>query len=253
MASEAPSAMPAAAAARADTAPAPQAPSNGLAAAPPIATPPTSPTGAKTAPPDAKKGAQAENPDVLVVYQGSMAMIVDAEKVASTAERIVDLSESVGGHLAGRRDAAVTVRIPSARFHEVFEKVAALGEVTQQSVTAEDVSEEFHDAEVRLQNLKATQKRLQEFLARSANMNDMLTLEHELERVSMEIDRIEGRMRFLRDHAAFSTLSVALSARAKTQPVIAVGSPKAPPPPPRILQLHAAWLDELGVPTLVAN
>ena len=252
MAAEAPS-TPASAAARAESAPAPQAASNGLAAAPPIATPTTSPSGAKTAPADAGKKAQADNPDILVVYNGYLAETVDDGKVGATAERIVDLAESVGGHLAGRRDAAVTVRIPSARFHEVFEKVSALGEVTQQSVTAEDVSEEYHDAEVRLQNLKATQKRLQEFLARSASMNDMLTLEHELERVSMEIDRMEGRMRFLRDHAAFSTLNVALSARAKSQPVIAVGSPKAPPPPPRILQLHAAWLDELGVPTLVAN
>lgn len=245
MASAAPTAMPASAA-RSEAAPAPQTPSN-LAAAPPVAA-----AGAKTAPPDAKKGPQADNPDVLVVYNGDLAMIVDDGKVATTIDRIIDASEQVGGHLAGRRDGAVSVRIPSARFHEALEKIATFGEVTHQSVSAEDVSEEYHDAEVRLQNLKATQKRLQEFLARSANMADMLTLEHELERVSMDIDRMEGRMRFLRDHAAFSTLSVALSPRPKTQPIVVV-DPKAPPPPPRILAIHAPWLDSLGVPSLVAN
>jgi hypothetical protein len=211
------------------------------------------PVGAKTsATPGADKQVKAESPDVLVVYTGDVAMTVDDGKVASTIDRTIDVSDSLGGHLAGRRDQTVTVRVPSPRFHEALEKITALGEVTHQSVSAEDVSEEFHDAEVRLENLKATQKRLQEFLARSANMKDMLTLEHELERVSMEIDRIEGRMRFLRDHAAFSTLSVALAARPKTQPLVATPV-KPPPPAPRILPLHAGWLDELGVQTLVSN
>ena len=247
MAGAAPSATPVA-----DVAPAPQAMSQAStrAAAGPTATP--SNVGAKSAPADAKKTAD-ENPDVLVVYRGDLGMMVEDGQIAATVDRIIDISESMGGRLDGRRDVRVTVRVPSPRFHEALQKISALGVVTEQSVTAEDVSEEFHDAEVRLQNLKATQKRLQEFLARSANMGDMLTLEHELERVSMEIDRIEGRMRFLKDHAAFSTLNVTLVARPKPQPIVATGAPKPPPPAPRILPLHAGWLDELGVPQLVAN
>jgi len=228
----------------------------------------TAPAAAKSAPPPpsstgstssttsttstAKKG-EADNPDVLVVYDGNVSMMVgDPAKVSTTLERIVDVAESLGGHLAGRRDGSVSVRVPSARFHEAFDKITALGDVTHQSVTAEDVSEEYHDAQVRLQNLKSTQKRLQEFLAHSASMSDMLTVEHELERVSMEIDRIEGRMRFLRDHAAFSTLSVAVMAPPKSQPIVVSGT-KVLPASPRILPLHAEWLDELGVQTLVSN
>ncbi|HEY1956006.1 MAG TPA: DUF4349 domain-containing protein [Polyangiaceae bacterium] len=241
-----PSATPAAAV---EAAPAP-----GNVASSRAATTPPSNMGAKTAPPaaDGKKTAD-ENPDVLVVYTGDVGITVDDGQIAPTIDRIIDIGESMGGHLAGRHDGTVTVRVPSPRFHEVLEKVAALGEVTHQSVTAEDVSEEFHDAEVRLQNLNATQKRLQEFLARSANMNDMITLEHELERVSMEIDRIEGRMRFLKDHAAFSTLSVALAARPKPQAIVATQTKPVAPAAPRILPLHADWLDQLGVPDLVAN
>jgi len=221
-----------------------------VAAAP---TPPPAQLGAKTAPTaDAKKSAD-ENPDVLVVYKGDLGMTVDDGQISPTVDRIIDISESMGGRLDGRRDVRVTVRVPSPRFHEALQKISALGVVTEQSVTAEDVSEEFHDAEVRLQNLKATQKRLQEFLAHAGNMNDMLTLEHELERVSMEIDRMEGRMRFLKDHAAFSTLNVTLSARPKPQQIVATQTTKPPPAPPRILQLHADWLDQLGVNDLVAN
>jgi hypothetical protein len=114
-------------------------------------------------------------------------------------------------------------------------------------VNAQDVSEEYHDLEVRLQNLKSVQKRLQEFLAKAQNINDALQVEHELERVGREIDEIEGRMRFLRARATFSTITVDLTAKPKQQ-AIANG---APPPPPRAIDLPIDWLSRVGLETLM--
>jgi hypothetical protein len=212
-------------------------------------------TSAKTASPDAKK-TDAQSPDFLIMYTGDVAMTVDDGKIPTTIDKIIDAAESVGGHLAGRRDLSVTIRVPSAHFRDALNKVGELGEITHQSVTAEDVSEEYHDAEVRLANMKATRQRLQDFLAKSANMNDMLTLERELERVSMDIDRIEGRMRFLREHVAFSTLTVGLTARPKSQAVVAGGGGGGGGKivvvsTPRIMHLNAEWLDAMGVDKLV--
>lgn len=118
-------------------------------------------------------------------------------------------------------------------------------------MTAEDVSEEYHDAEVRLANLKATRQRLQDFLAKAGNLNDMLTLERELERVTMDVDRIEGRMRFLREHVAFSTLTVSLVARTKSTGATVAGLHA--PVSPRVMQLRAQWLDSMGVPNLLGS
>jgi len=204
---------------------------------------------------DGKKTQEgAQSPDFLIMYNGDVSMMVDDGKVASTLDKIIDASEAAGGHLGTRRDLGVTIRVPSVHFREVLAKIGELGEMTHQSITAEDVSEEYHDAEVRLVNMKAAQKRLQEFLAKSANMNDMLTLERELERISMDIDRVEGRMRFLREHVAFSTLTVSLTARPKSQPVIAGGGGVKPvTTSPRIMRLQAGWLDNLGVDKLVNN
>jgi hypothetical protein len=215
-------------------------------------TPPTQTASAKTASTDAKKTNDAQSPDFLIMYNGDVSMMVEDGKVASTLDKIIDASEAAGGHLGTRRDLGVTVRVPSSHFRETLAKISELGEITHQSITAEDVSEEYHDAEVRLANMKATQKRLQDFLAKTANMNDMLTLERELERISMDIDRVEGRMRFLKEHVAFSTLTVALTARPKSQQIIAGGgNPKPVTSSPRIMHLKAEWLDNLGVDKLV--
>ncbi len=120
-----------------------------------VAQPTPTQASAKTASPDAKK-TDAQAPDFLIMYTGDVAMTVDDGKIPTTIDKIIDAAESVGGHLAGRRDVSVTIRVPSAHFRDALNKVSELGEITHQSVTAEDVSEEYHDAEVRLANMKAT-------------------------------------------------------------------------------------------------
>lgn len=175
-------------------------------------------------------------------------MLVDEGAIASTIDATIDVAEGLGGYLAGRKDANVVVRVPSSRFREALTKLEKIGEVTHRSVTADDVSEQYSDLEVRLQNLRATQKRLQEFLAKSGTMQDMLSVEHELERVAAEINAIEGKMRFLRSRAAFSTITVNLAPKPKTVAVVAAVKQEVPP---REVDLPISWLDRLGLETLL--
>jgi hypothetical protein len=196
------------------------------------------------------------NPELFILYTGDLSLSVEDGKVAPTIDKVIDAAILAGGHIGSRKDASVSVVVPSAAFRQTFGAIEHLGEVTHRSIAAEDVSEEYHDAEVRLQNLKATRKRLEEFLSKAPNINDMLTVERELERIVLEIDRIEGRMRFLREHTAFSTLTVNLEARPKPVPVIvAAATPPADPPhaPPRAIDLPAKWLGEMGYSRLLSG
>ena len=212
------------------------------------ASPAPAPANAKGA--DATSGARAE--DNMVIYTGEVHMQADEERLAATLDQVIDVAESLGGHLAGRTDGSVVVKVPSARFREAMTKLEPLGIVTHRSVTAQDVTAEFHDAEVRLQNLKATRQRLQEFLAKASNIPDTLTVERELERVAQEIDVLEGRLRFLRERASYSQITVQVTAKPK--PVLAKDPPPPPPPPPaaqRVLDLPVEWFGKLGVDRLL--
>lgn len=200
--------------------------------------------------PDPAKGATKSDtsaPAFLIMYTGSLSMMVDDGKVASAIDQIVDLAEGAGGHLAGRTDTSVTLKVPSGRFRAVLSDAERVGTITHRSVVAEDVTEEYKDAEVRLANLRATRARLQDFMAKTTSVSDMLTIEQQLERVSMDIDRIEGRMRFLRERTAFSTITVNLSVKPREM-VAKVDVPPPPPPPAPVvaIELPAKWLDQLG-------
>ena len=188
-------------------------------------------------------------PRPLLIYTANVAMTVDEDEVAATIDRIIEEAVQIGGYLATRDDRSVQVRIPSASFREGLGAIEQMGEVTSRSVNAEDVTEEYHDAEVRLQNLRAIRDRLEQFLARASNIEEVLRVHTELERVSREIDAIEGRLRFLRARVAFSLVTVSLSARPIVVAVIGDGEPPppAPPPPPSRPDLPFEWLSEMGM------
>jgi len=210
---------------------------------------PAAPPAAQTAPAPAKNAVKPGIAAVAlasahVIYTGGVTMLEQTDKVPALIDAIIDLAEGQGGRLQGRRDDGVTIRVPSAVFRETMSKIDRLGVVTQRSVTAEDVSEEVHDAEVRLANLQATRKRLQELFAKANDIPTTLTIERELERVSQEIDRIEGRLRFLQARAALSTIDVKIAAK-PTPVVAAAGDPTPARPLPHGIKLPISWLDQL--------
>jgi hypothetical protein len=202
----------------------------------------------------AKASPEALRPtlDQMIVYTGRLEMLVDEDKESAALDAVVDAAESLGGHLDGRTNTTVVVKVPSARFREGMTKLEALGEVVDRNVTAEDVTEEFHDAEVRLENLRATRARLQEFLNRAANVQDALTVEHELERVAEEMDVLEGKVAFMKDRATWSQITVAVQPRPKTVPIAKPEQvPPPPPPPPKLVELPVDWIDQIGIDRLL--
>ena len=229
--------------------PPPVAPAGPMAVAPSPAPPGTAPA---TTQANAKFAASASGATELlapaIIYVGTLAMLVDEDQMAAALDKAIDIAESIGGFQSSRKDTSVELRVPAPKFRDALRKLEALGQVTNRSVNAQDVSEEIHDAEVRITNLKATQKRLQEFLAKAHNITDTLTVERELERVALELDRLEGRLRFLKTRASYSTIVVNVGPRPRAATTVAAG------PPPRrvpIVELPIPWLDDLGAARLV--
>lgn len=191
----------------------------------------------------------------LLVYTATIGMEVEQARAVAAIEEIIESAVAAGGYLAGRSDRSVTVRVPSRAFRAGLAAIEQVGRITSRQVTADDVSAEFHDLEVRLVNLRALRARFQELLGRASTLEEILRVEAELERLAREIDGIEGRLRFLRSRIAFSVITVNLTVPPPPV-VIALApppppAPPAPPPPRRLLSLPIPWLAGLGVETLV--
>ncbi|WP_181234336.1 DUF4349 domain-containing protein [Enhygromyxa salina] len=195
----------------------------------------------------------ADAVDQMLIFTGQLAIRVDFSVTAKTIDTAVGLAVGAGGYVAQMTDTTLTLRVPSKRFRKVMMQLEDLGEVESRAVQALDVSEEFHDLQVQLDNLKATRARIEKLLAQSKDLAQILTVEKELQRVTAEIDRIEGRIRLLSSQAAFSTISIAFSERPEQREVkIAVDDGSTPPPSsPRTLSTSAGWISTVGVDSLM--
>jgi len=154
----------------------------------------------------------------LIVRTGQASIEVDSlEPSMAELRRIV---QRVGGFVAdasvqsGRnqlRSATLQLKVPAARFDDLTQGLEPLGRLQFVNVSAEDVSEEFVDLTARVANSRRLEDRLVELLrTRTGKLQDVLAVERELARVREEVERMEGRMRFLKTNAQLSTLSVNL-------------------------------------------
>ncbi|HZA98451.1 MAG TPA: DUF4349 domain-containing protein [Gemmatimonadales bacterium] len=154
----------------------------------------------------------------LIIRTGQASIEVDS--LESSMAELRRAVQKVGGFVAdasvqsGRnqiRSATLELKVPAVRFDELTEALGPIGRLQFVNVGAEDVSEEFVDLTARVANGHRLEDRLVELLrTRTGKLQDVLSVERELARVREEIERMEGRLRFLKTSAQLSTLSVNL-------------------------------------------
>jgi hypothetical protein len=156
--------------------------------------------------------------DVSIVVKDTEAAAADIAHLATRLEGWVvgsDLYES-GGYKRG----SVTIRVPADRYDAALDEIKAMAmEVRSESSTSQDVTEEYVDLESRLANLEATAERVRGFLDDARTVKDALDVNRELSTLESDIEVIKGRMKYLSQSAAFSTLSVSLIPDELSQPV----------------------------------
>lgn len=170
----------------------------------------------------------------MLVQQGEITIEVRKtdEAIAAFLAKIAEY----GGYLKQQSGAAVTVRVPAARFDDAFAWLRAAGRVLRELRHADDVTEEFLDLGIRIDNAQRARDRLLEVLKTATKVEDVLAVERELRRLTEELERMEGRRKYLTDQVAMATLQATFSAVAE-----------APPPPKQKRQpSRFAWINRIG-------
>lgn len=103
----------------------------------------------------------------------------------------------------------LVIRVSGEHFEKMISEISQLAEnVDFKRIAATDVSEEYFDLETRIKTKKEIEKRYVEFLSRAKNMEEVLKVENELRVIREEIEVREGRLKFLQDRIAYSTLNL---------------------------------------------
>lgn len=161
----------------------------------------------------------------LIIRTGSLDMVVT--DVDGVLAEISGFANGSGGWVVqssvqeySYKQGEVTVRIPAGQFDTIMSEIKALAvEVNQETSSGQDVTEEYVDLSARLANLEATADRVRTFLEDAETVEEALAVNVELSRLEGDIESIKGRVQYLTQSAAFSTISVTLRSDAASRPI----------------------------------
>ncbi|MCQ6558276.1 DUF4349 domain-containing protein [Paenibacillus mendelii] len=168
----------------------------------------------------AESGAEADGFSRKVIYRANVSMEVEEYAKAQTLLRnAIHLS---GGYILQFSDqkstaelgGTYTIKVPAGGFMSFLgeiEKIKHLFYETNMQGT--DVTEEYVDLESRLKARQVVEARLLAFMDKATRADDLLKFSTELGEVQMEIERIKGRMRYLEQNVAFSTIELRMYER----------------------------------------
>jgi hypothetical protein len=177
-----------------------------------------------------------------------------SEEVRQSAARAQQVAATAGGSVLSsqvqRSNDAVTadlvLLVPFQEFERVLDELRSLGEkVATDSISGQDVTEEYVDLESRERNLRVTEESLLRLYDRVENVEEALSIQRELTTVRGEIELVQGRIKYLDQRSAYSQITLNIQ-------------PLTSPPPPRPTWdpgdvVERAWSASLGVLQVMAT
>ncbi len=155
--------------------------------------------------------------DVII----EMRVLVSSDNIQRTVASIMANVSALGGGVAysnidygdrtdGHDDgfAMLVVKVPPGGIDQLLAGLDDTGTVHSISQSAQDVTEQLVDLDVRIRNVRESVANVREFMDRTENLKDLVVLEGELTRRQTDLERLEAQQRNLSDRVALSTVTI---------------------------------------------
>lgn len=124
------------------------------------------------------------------------------------------MAQDTGGYVerskAEDRFAYLTLRIPVEHRLTALDTCRGLGKVLHEEMQSVEVTDQVIDLRAQLETQIALRGRLQTLLERAANVNEVLTIEKEIQRLQASIDAHQGRLDTMLDRVALTQIDLEL-------------------------------------------
>lgn len=105
----------------------------------------------------------------------------------------------------------ITVRIESTKFSDTMSYIETLGTVTSQSETVNDITNNYVDAQSRLEVKEQEKERLTELLDSAENIGDIISIESRLTEVISDIESYQAQLNSYDDVVDYSSINISIT------------------------------------------
>jgi hypothetical protein len=158
--------------------------------------------------------------DVIVEMQVSMS----SDDVARTVAAISAQASALGGGIqssnvdygdpnapeSATAFATLVVKVPPAAVDRLIGGLDDSGTVRSITQSAQDVTDQLVDLDVRIANARQSVINVRGFMDRTQNLTELVTLEAELTRRQTDLEQLEAEQRNLSDRVALSTITIGI-------------------------------------------
>ncbi len=180
----------------------------------------------------ADTGIQTNDPQTrMVIKNASLSIVV--EEPGATLDAISDLAADLGGFVVSSNlyrmevegglevpQANITIRVPAEELDRALAYIkSGAGQVLNENISGQDVTQEYTDLESRLRNLENAEQQLTKIMEQAYETEDVLSVYNRLVDVQEQIELIKGQMQYYEQSAALSVISVNIQANEAVQPL----------------------------------
>jgi hypothetical protein len=160
----------------------------------------------------------AEAFDRKIIRNAEVVLEVDDPGEAQLG--VSDIATQFGGFVVtsemtmsgSSRRVTITMRVPAENFGEAIKALRAAGvKLLHEKVTGQDVTEEYIDLQARIRTKQALEAQFLEIMKQARTVEDALEVQRQIADVRGEIERLEGRRRFLENQSSLSTIKITLN------------------------------------------
>jgi len=168
-----------------------------------------------------KSSETAETADRKIIRNAEIT--IEVPSTTDAQHQVTSIAETHGGFIvtseAKQRESSdpaqrtldikLVVRVPSNQFGRAFDEIKKLaGNTPSENVTSQDVTEDFIDLEARIKTQKALEVQFLEIMRQANKISDALEVQRQIAEVRTDIEKLEGRKRFLENRSSLSTINV---------------------------------------------
>lgn len=150
-----------------------------------------------------------------IIYTANLTL--EVEELSKAAPKLRDVIHLNGGYILqfndtrydGEIGANYTIRVPAGDFMAFIDAISQIeNKHFGQSLSGKDVTEQYVDLESRLKARQLVEGRLLEMMEKATKADDLIQFSNKLGAVQEEIEGIKGKIRYLDNHVAFSTIEL---------------------------------------------
>jgi len=165
----------------------------------------------------AQSGSGISAIETKIIKTASMTM--EVTDVPGSVGTLKTIASQKGGYLSStnvqtgynnRKSGSVILRVPSEEFDATISEIKAIGTVKSASTQGQDVTEEYVDLQAQKISYQNQLAQYNEIMRKAVNVDDVITVQQQIDRVQTELNRLEGRLKYLGDRIDLSTITVNL-------------------------------------------